>query len=151
VNHPAGSAQLACFITLSTFEGHHRTVGFGLLGSLLHRESGCRVTCKAPEVVAASGSRWAMICQVEGAIVPAWPLCGLRQLSGARNGTDVCTQCWQALSDPTALNIGIQIRTGDKTFTDGNDRATMAFFAAFFDCAQQIEGARRRSADQPVR
>jgi len=59
-----------------------------------------------------------------------------------------CT--WQVLSDPATLKIGIQIRTGDNTFARG-DNATMGVFTAFFDCAQQIEAVRRRSADQPIR
>lgn len=59
--------------------------------------------------------------------------------------------CLQVLSDPDTLKIGIQIRSGDQTFRDGNDRATMEFFAAFFDCAEQVEKSRRHSKDQKVR
>lgn len=58
-------APLAVFYHIVHF-WRDTTVGFGLLGPWLHRESGCRVTCKAPEVVAVSGSRWAIIRQVEG-------------------------------------------------------------------------------------
>ncbi len=55
------------------------------------------------------------------------------------------------VSDLDTLKIGVQIRSGDQTFRDGNDRATMEFFAAFFDCAEQVEKSRRHSKDQKVR
>lgn len=55
-----------------------------------------------------------------------------------------------ALSNPDTLKIGIQIRVGDKVFTTGEDDATVAFYAAFFDCATQLEASRRRYPEHRV-
>eukprot|EP00906_Rhabdomonas_costata_P004702 RCo006956 len=48
-----------------------------------------------------------------------------------------------AVSDPTALRIGIQIRIGDVVFTS-RDNFHVKDYAHFFDCAAQIEQDRRK-------
>eukprot|EP00906_Rhabdomonas_costata_P020408 RCo029699 len=48
-----------------------------------------------------------------------------------------------AVTDPTALRIGIQLRTGDNVFIHRDDHRVMVY-AHFFDCAAQIEQDRRK-------
>lgn len=54
----------------------------------------------------------------------------------------------EALTAPKTLKIGMHIRVGDRALVKGQDSSRLDFYAAFFDCARQLErhrGARGRT------
>lgn len=56
-----------------------------------------------------------------------------------------------ALSDPFALKIGVQIRTGDlANLADPANRTAIDLYRAFFDCAQQIEDTRIKPGQRVI-
>ena len=63
-------------------------------------------------------------------------------------------QTWEAMANPDVLKIGIQVRIGDKVFSNqnlsnANDEAAWASVAPFFKCADEIAKTRARPG-QPV-
>ena len=54
----------------------------------------------------------------------------------------------EALTAPKTLKIGMHIRVGDRALVKGQDSSRLDFYAAFFDCAAQLErhrGAKGRT------
>ena len=45
----------------------------------------------------------------------------------------------EALTAPKTLKIGMHIRVGDRALVKGQDSSRLDFYAAFFDCAAQLE------------